>query len=823
MSYSQSLDTHKISAGNSTTALLTNGATFTGVWEDVTKYATVGAAILGSIQTDGTLYFDVSTDGGSTFTTIPSAISDATFAVPRILNVVETHVRIRYLNGSTPQTGAFSIQTKYSNSQQLGVLNSVDGVIKDETPTQVTRSVTTSKQPNGTYKNNPHNGVAIKTEAVLLGSATFTSDWIDTDGYNVIETHIEADVTSAKNGVIFEFTDDLSGTPIARFQEVYDYGTSEVDAGFENIFIQPQMVGFRIKYTNNGVTQSSFLLQTDLKTNGIINDVSLPPTVLFTAKRPTDPVIPSGVAITIDPVLNTEPNVVDSGWISVKQFGGGSLINAIGDTSLQIYLLNSSDSAGNNSQGSDTPALVSNAGFSSTIGSAFFDDFFRIVVVNVSGTTSNSFSVKAQALQTPAASVFLSVDQEVFGFFPAPLSRGIGVAINPNGSYINAPAPGVADAMGTSIPLGIGGNFTTPWCNVASFGEAKFAMSTDVESASCFIQLSHDGVSVHTSLSLPPQFVASQSKWGFIHSLNPSLPYLRINYTNGAVAQTEFDFTTTLLVSSGVGFVSRATQILDRFTDVKNSRVVNSPEQDRNFGLINYQTAERVLGVNESVGNGAFEIIWSKSVAYVFPQVAETLRIAAGGDAGDDSAGLGARTIKLTFLDSNWDVVTETLTTAGASASVATSVTAYRLLQAEVITVGAYHGSNLGDINIEQSTSGDVLGFISIGIGITEQAIYTVPANKTMYITEIFVSVGQNNSADVHLRSVRDVDNFSAPFGTSIDDWSLEDYSGADNFPKKTFLKFDEKTDIFFEGERQTGSGDARISVDFDFILTDNI
>ena len=128
-----------VSSANSTAVLLTGGSTFTGAWEDVTSYTTVAVAVLGSLPTDGTLYFDLSTDAGSTFTSVPASVGDATFAVPRILNVVESHVRIRYVNGTTAMTGTFSLQTKYSNGQQMALLSPLDGFINSENPATLVR------------------------------------------------------------------------------------------------------------------------------------------------------------------------------------------------------------------------------------------------------------------------------------------------------------------------------------------------------------------------------------------------------------------------------------------------------------------------------------------------------------------------------------------------------------------------------------------------------------------------------------------------------------------------------------------------------------
>jgi hypothetical protein len=147
------LNTHEISTINSTSDLLGASETFTGGWANVTEYATVAVAMLGSIPTDGTLYFDLSMNGGATFTSVPSTVADATFAVPRIINVVETFVRIRYVNGTTAQTGTFSIQTKYSNAQSMALLSSVDGFVNGETPTQVVRSIIAGQDDDDIYRN----------------------------------------------------------------------------------------------------------------------------------------------------------------------------------------------------------------------------------------------------------------------------------------------------------------------------------------------------------------------------------------------------------------------------------------------------------------------------------------------------------------------------------------------------------------------------------------------------------------------------------------------------------------------------------------------
>lgn len=721
------LTTHQISAdetGNSTKVLLTSAATYTGAWEDVTAFSTVAVAIKGNNATDGTLYIESSQDGGTTVNSVPYVVSDASFDLPHIWNVVETHIRIRYVNGTTAQTGHFQLQTKYSNSQQLGLLQEAGQVIDENTNVQVMK-------------------------AVIAG-------------------------------------------------ETLD-GNLEATGLYNNV---------------------SLLDNKALKT-------AIPPTVLFQRIRPVDPVIPSGSSITINPILNAEANVYDSGWISVSSYGGGSLVNIVSDVNLSVYVMNASDDQGNNIQGESVPTLNAIGGFSATVGAAFFDKYFRVVCVNTSGTTANEYSLRATGNQTAIPAVVTSIEQPVLGFYPAPITRSVAVGKNPNDTYINTPASGIADAMSTNTPLGIAGVFTTPWCPVESFGEIKVAMITDELVNTCLLQLSHDGVTIDTSLSLPPQPLGDSGNYGFIHALNPSLPYFRVVYTNGAVAQTLFKLTTTLLVASGNGFVGRATAVLDRYTDVKTSRVVNDPVDDRNFGLVNYQAQGRRFGTNKSVAASP-ETIWAGAdnggaALYTFPITAETLRVKAGGNVNDTSAGTGARTLTVYGLDDNWNEISETLTLAGASASAATTALFYRVNKVSIDTSGTYGGANTGVIVIENTTALQELAYVAAGEGNTSQCIYSVPAGKTLYMKKLNPQVSQNNSADISLYHIDNVDDFSAPY-TSVRhlEWQVLDFTGTENVKFDTYPVFLEKNDIFFEGKKITGSGTAGVTIEFEFILVDN-
>jgi hypothetical protein len=209
---------------------------------------------------------------------------------------------------------------------------------------------------------------------------------------------------------------------------------------------------------------------------------------------------------------------------------------------------------------------------------------------------------------------------------------------------------------------------------------------------------------------------------------------------------------------------------------------------------------------------------------YVFPTTAETIRVKAGGNVFDTSAGLGARTITVEGLDDNWNEVSEVLTLAGASASSATTALFYRVNKVSVETSGIYGGSNTGVIVIENTTALEELAYVSAGEGNTSQSIFTVPAGKTLYLKKLNPQVSQNNSANISLYHVDNADDFSAPY-TSVRhlEWQVLDFTGVENIKFDTYLKFDEKNDIYFEAQKETGSGTAGVTIEFEYVLVDNV
>jgi hypothetical protein len=448
-----------------------------------------------------------------------------------------------------------------------------------------------------------------------------------------------------------------------------------------------------------------------------------------------------------------------------------------------------------------------------------FTNYIKYTFTNTSGVAQTDFYFTTKLLSTALSPQTLRADGFISPAMMTNLNRSVIVGSNSNGSYTNLSANGVDSNNSTSTPLGISGVFTGAWSDVTGFAEIRVSYDADQPGTDCRLEFSPDGAIVERSIPVPPQANTLQTNFGAVHTLNPILPYFRVVYTNGSVAQTAFNLTTIFATTTGNGLISRSTQVLNRYNDVQLSRLINSPEQDRNFGLIGYERAERKFGVNEAVSNGAYEDIWAEGGLYTLLQTADTVRVKAGGNAADTAAGIGARIITVEGLDENWNEASEDITLAGTLVSASTTTTFIRINRVFVKTCGTYGGSNTGIIRIEDTSATTILAHIPAGNGITFQAIYAVPAGKTAYITEIKTSVGESNSADVRMWNVEAGD---LTFPVKKYESAVEDFSGYQPDKLETYLKFQEKETLGFDAIRITGSGSARISVEFDFILVDN-
>lgn len=143
-----------VDSGNSTTATLAGGATFTGTGVDLLGYSTVCITLHADVDsaTDG-MKFEFSSDNSNWDDSYPFTmdVSDSNtrrFQYP----VTARYFRIRYINGAGAQS-TFRVQTILHTANQLTSIHRIKDTLFDDNSAQLMLSVLSGKKPDNNYIN----------------------------------------------------------------------------------------------------------------------------------------------------------------------------------------------------------------------------------------------------------------------------------------------------------------------------------------------------------------------------------------------------------------------------------------------------------------------------------------------------------------------------------------------------------------------------------------------------------------------------------------------------------------------------------------------
>lgn len=172
----------------------------------------------------------------------------------------------------------------------------------------------------------------------------------------------------------------------------------------------------------------------------------------------------------------------------------------------------------------------------------------------------------------------------------------------------------------------------------------------------------------------------------------------------------------------------------------------------------------------------------------------------------DTNGGVGAQTITVQGLDSNYVFAEETFTLSGQTPTAAGQVTFARVNRA-FVTSGV---TNVGKIQVKNSTT--IVTEIAAGYGQTLQCVYTIPANKTGYLYKVQASASKSQETSLSL--------FFRPFGGAFRSLqNIELLGSADTVQYEFPIPLTEKTDLDL---RVKGSTNSNISANYEILLLDN-
>ncbi len=138
-------------------------------------------------------------------------------------------------------------------------------------------------------------------------------------------------------------------------------------------------------------------------------------------------------------------------------------------------------------------------------------------------------------------------------------------------------------------------------------------------------------------------------------------------------------------------------------------------------------------GNNQNVGT-TYEAVWDYSTAYVLPAAPIQMEVVSTDNTKDISGGAGVTSVLLTYLDGSFVEHRETILLSGTTPVGTAAKDIYRVNYFCAQTTGS-DGVSAGNISLRTFGGGTIYGYMLAGRNIAEQAIYTVPAGKTLYIT----------------------------------------------------------------------------------------
>lgn len=214
------------------------------------------------------------------------------------------------------------------------------------------------------------------------------------------------------------------------------------------------------------------------------------------------------------------------------------------------------------------------------------EKWFRIKYTNGS-TEALGLSIQVQYSNNADILLGHQLDETLLDETEAVISRSVGVGKNPNGTYTNLEVSGVDDnnSSTTNLTAATSLVFTGTWSDISGYSGITILIDgtsdRSIKSGNLKMQFSHDGTTVHRSISIDHEDIADVAP----RTLGAVAKYFRIIYTSDEDLLT-FD-AQVMLHTEQVLLVSRLDQELEGNEDVSNVRaVIVGAKEDGSFANV---------------------------------------------------------------------------------------------------------------------------------------------------------------------------------------------------------------------------------------------
>jgi len=398
----------------------------------------------------------------------------------------------------------------------------------------------------------------------------------------------------------------------------------------------------------------------------------------------------------------------------------------------------------------------------------------------------------------------------------------------------------VSSTNSTNIPLGAAGVFTgSSWERTLNAGVVSIAVLADQASATdgLLIEWSNDGSTIISTdtFTIPVNT-------GKTFTFGPAGSYVRVTYTNGAVAQTSFALEVVFRpffvkpsshrVSDSVVGEDDAELVKAVITGQNPSSVfknvrVNNEDALSTTDFLFEAARGSVQGVKMYSLPGRKNAI-SSTVLDDLTQIPGTTVVPEPGgiqlqlvssSASDTAAGTGIRTVDLHYLDSNGLEQVEEITLNGVAPvnTVATDIDYVQWVHAKTVGTG---GVAAGNISVQSVGGATTYEYVTAGGNQSLSAKYKVPSDKTGFIVGWQAS-GITKNIDLRLRAtVERFDRSLVPGVFLFQDILVLNDATSGWIPFMVPLKMPAGAVVKISAISSAAGGDA--AGQFDIVLIDN-
>jgi len=225
-------------------------------------------------------------------------------------------------------------------------------------------------------------------------------------------------------------------------------------------------------------------------------------------------------------------------------------------------------------------------------------------------------------------------------------------------------------------------------------------------------------------------------------------------------------------------------------------------------GQIYGHSTVSIFGYQPSVGTSSIAV-WENASAYTFPASASTMTVASGS-ATDNGA-----TVLVVGLDANWNQISETITIATGGT---TTVNSYLRINNLFLTAPASgQTTNVGQITIKVSTT--TYGQINVGIGKSQNAWYSVPANYEFYLDQVEINTSNSYTSSVIVTyNVQATNNVTGVTLSVLQ----QPFVSIFTITRPNPFKYTQKTDLQFQLKASSGTIGAGLVVNGKLIQANN-